>query len=135
MPIGIQCAGYSSNLGKINGLGVRNQILGVRIRSASDHFPSDNKKETIGLKTNGQIRKDLYVDGSYSKGQACGIDALKTDYTTNTFGSPIDVGQSDPQDVPANQQPKIYWRLCSGTNGSLEPGKFEGQAYIDVEYK
>lgn len=135
MPISIQCSGYSSNLGQISGLGVRNQILGVRIRSASDYFPSDNKKETIGLKTNGQIRKDLYVDGSYSKGLGCGINALKTDQTTNKFDSPIDVGQKDPQDVPANQQPKIYWRLCSGTNGSLEPGKFEGQAYIDVEYK
>lgn len=135
MPIGIRCAGYTSDLGQISGLGIRNKILGVRIRSTSDHFPTDNKQVTIGLKTNGKIRNDLYVDGSYSKGQACGIDALKTDYTTNTFGSPIDVGQNDPQDVPANQQPKIYWRLCSGTNGSLEPGKFEGQAYIDVEYK
>ncbi len=136
MSLDIQCSGYSSNSQRISGVGISNQILGVKIRSASEFYPMDKKNETIGLKTNGKLRDDLYVDGSFSQGKACGTDALKTNSTTNQFDSPLDVAKTDKDiTVSPNQQPKIYWRLCSGTNGSLEPGKFEGQAYIDVEYK
>lgn len=138
MALKVVCQGYTDKEGfKRSGLGVKNKLIGVQVTSLSQYRPGDTQHTTIGLKTQNNLREDLYVEGSFTANQDCRVAPLRTDSTLNYFQQPIHVAQQDPQHVPTDQEPVIHWRLCADpTQGqSLKAGAFEGQAAVAVEYE
>lgn len=140
-PFKVTCAGYQDT--GLNtpdqmryGLGISNDLVGVKIRSTSGYH--ENNQKTIGLKSTKAdgsefIRKDLYVEASLNPGQDCSANSLMTDGTTNKFSSKIHLsGQTESAEGAST----IYWKLCTpSTTESLSTGAYKGSAMISVEYQ
>lgn len=139
--LNVTCAGYRDPELETQdqmryGLGIANDLVGVKIRSTSGHH--DNNSKTIGLQSktaDGSIftRKDLYVEASFTKDQDCSVNPLMTDGTTNNFSQKINLpGKKESEHGDST----IYWRLCTPSpTEPLTTGKYNGSAMISVEYQ
>lgn len=129
MPFTVQCAGKAVP-NQSNFTGVKNHLLGFRVEANPQRAGDPTK---VDLFTDGQVRDDLYVEGSYLGGQQCGVAPLQTNKSLNKFDQPIELGTG--QSVSTNQ-PTIYWRLCADPKDgkNLKTGSFSGQAVVDIEY-
>lgn len=129
MPFTVQCAGKAVP-NQSNFTGVKNHLLGFRVEAKPQRAGDPTK---VSLVTDGQVRDDLYVEGSYLGGQQCGVAPLQTNKSLNKFDQPIELGTG--QSVSTNQ-PTIYWRLCADPKDgkNLKTGSFSGQAVVDIEY-
>ena len=135
----INCTGYSKTEGgstdRVSGEGIKNRLYAIKI-NASETLPNDSTNTTIGLRTDGTLRSDLYVEGSFKKGQDCNVEPLLTNRTPINLPNEIRLdGTGDSQSVPDSQRPSIYWKLCNPTNQSLKTGAFEGQADVSIVYE
>ena len=135
----ITCSGFEKTFAgetdKVSGVGIKNNIYAIKIK-ASDSLPNNNSNKTIGLKTDGKVRSDLYVEGTFESGNLCGVNALLTNGTAQSLPKEIRLdGTGDSQTVPEQQQPVIYWKLCNPTNQKLGTGAFDGQADVSIVYE
>ena len=78
--------------------------------------------------------ENLYVEGSLTQGNQCGVDAIELNANLASLNQKIEgqPGKDDP--VTKDNFSTIYWKICK-TAGEAKSGNYEGMARFNIQFR
>ena len=130
----------------INGTGAIHTVERISITTQGDKVVNVGSEPKIGMGyDNGASDGMLYVEGSFTKGEKCGVNALPINtnlidrFSFKSFERNADDAKPD-SNVPVDgigprNVGTIFWRLCKQPGDLKKTGTYRSNATITVEYR
>lgn len=122
---------------QVSGSRVVHTVKSVSLNATSDFIDSKGVKH-IGMTRDGasMVSDKLYVEGSLRAQQPCGVNGLLVgnNKPQGLFNDKLQANPIEDNNIPEHDYSKIYWKLCKNP-GSMEAGKYTGNATITIEYQ